>query len=109
MSRNIAVRLQSDPGWKVVSYAVSDDGSVRLSLHHVGGWALEGFPGKAGNVHLTGLPTSLNGDVLSDLPNFLGIIAPEDDLEERLEAFRASVRVSYGPPEASEPRAVISG
>ena len=95
MSRNIAVRFQSEPGWKAVSYERSEEGQIHLILHHVGGWGLEGIPALSGSFHLIGVPLSFGGQVLSDLPHFLGVLAPNDNLEEKMVSFQAVVEKAY--------------
>lgn len=106
MKRRIAALLPAEPGWKVVSYLGEGD-ELELRVHSVAGWALEGVHLGPPHVRMNGLPVSLSGAVLSDLPGFVGIVAPDEDLDRRLSSFmdmlrRASEAEDDGAPAPAE-------
>lgn len=71
MSRSVAVRLPSEPGWIAMCHAIKD-GEVKITLHDINGWGMT--PDHPGMV-----PMTIGGEIISNRPNFLGIIGPNDD------------------------------
>jgi len=82
MSNEIIARLQSEPGWKVVCHDVI--GEPKLTVHHVGGWALTRMPSFIGDSLVKALPISLSGEILSDRSGFLGLIGPNDAMDAKM-------------------------
>jgi hypothetical protein len=78
MLNEILARFQSEPGWKVVCHE-----GKNLTTHHVGGWALTSAS-LHDDILIKALPITLAGEILSDRPGFLGLIGPNDDVNEKL-------------------------
>ncbi len=76
MARQVLSRVDSEPNWVVV--CSNKEAAEGISFHPVCGWAIVSDGDK-----VSYLPTTLGGEILSDRPNYLGIIGPNEDYKER--------------------------
>jgi len=76
MSHQVLSRIGSEPNWIAIC---SDQNKPNgISFHPVCGWAIVTNDGR-----ISYLPTLLSGEIISDRSNYLGLIGPNDNYEER--------------------------
>ncbi len=80
MLNQVIARVQSEPGWRIICYSRNESGVIEFSTHSVSGWAFELTHINHSAVHA--VPTSLSGEILTRRPGYLGVIGPEDNLDD---------------------------